>query len=63
MEWRLQRWASEHEEQGRMIVALFIIAVIVFIVSLIEGYVDLGSTNRLGRWIGMRMGGGGGERW
>jgi hypothetical protein len=44
-----------------MIIALFILVLIVFVVSLIEGYVDMGSTKRLGRWIGMRMGESGGE--
>jgi hypothetical protein len=34
LEWRLQRWASEHEELGRMIVALLMVVVIVLFVSL-----------------------------
>lgn len=54
-EWRLQRWASENEELGRMVLALCIIAIIVFIVSLMEGYVDVGSTERVERWIWMRV--------
>lgn len=56
LEWRLQRWASEHEELGRMMVALFILAVILFLVSIMGGYVDLESTERVGRWMGMRQG-------
>jgi hypothetical protein len=56
LEWRLQRWASEHEELGRMVVALLIVAIILFLVSIMEGYVDSRSTVRVGTWIGMRTG-------
>ena len=55
-EWRLRRWASEHEELGRMIVALIIIAIILFVVMFMEGYVDSRSTERAGRWMAMRVG-------
>jgi hypothetical protein len=36
-----------------MFVAVLILAVIVFLVSVMEGYVDLGATERVGRWMGM----------
>jgi hypothetical protein len=39
-----------------MMVALFILAVILFLVSIMGGYVDLESTERVGRWMGMRQG-------
>jgi len=44
-----------------MIVALLIIAFIVFVVSVMEGYVDLESKDRVERWVGMRAGGDGEE--
>jgi hypothetical protein len=56
LEGRLQRWASDHEELGRMVVALLMVAVIVLFVSLMGGYVDVRSKEQLGKWIDMKAG-------
>lgn len=56
VEWRLERWVSEHEELGKMIAAILILAFIVFVISVMEGFieVDFGVKERAGGWMGMR---------
>lgn len=49
--WRAEQWMSEHDELLRMLFALLILAVILFVVSVMGGFIDLGLRNCAMRWM------------
>ncbi|RDB26905.1 hypothetical protein Hypma_005023 [Hypsizygus marmoreus] len=50
--WQLEEWTVvfADSELGRILYALFILALVLFITSAFQGYIDLGIGNRLKRW-------------
>lgn len=53
VEWRVERWVAETEDLAQMIYAIFIVAFLLYVASLVQGFVvlDLGFRQNARNWI------------